>query len=212
MRSAYKLIARWCSSLMAIVLLFMACGDREAMDGDLSGMITENRDSLKRSQLPTEVKFSNLPTDLSAMDFFGAIGGLYFIPKAHGGFVLKDYFQPTAEIPVYAMSDGVIYNIRYGTDIYPERNVDSQLVGQEYEDYALHIYLTPTAEMHYGHVGRLSPEILDQVELIKGSAENATCIAISAGQILGYIGIHPGFDVGFSETRNLPFFCQPRKI
>ncbi len=188
----------------------MACGDKDAVE-DLSSTLMVNVDSLKRSQLPKNVLFSHLPTDISAMDFFGAIGGIYFIPKAHGGFVLRDYFQATAEIPVYAMSEGIIYNIRYGTDIYPERNVDPQLVGQEYKDYALHIYLTPTAEMHYGHIGRLAPEIADQAELIKGSTENATCITVSAGQVLGYIGIHPGFDVGYSESRDLPYFANPTR-
>ena len=164
-----------------------------------------NPDPRAGLNLPDAVQFTHLPTDLSRMAEFAAIGQMYLLPKAHGGFTL-DYQQwnNKADIPVYAMSDGVIYNIRYGTKPYGD--------GTEYEDYALHIYLTPTAEMHFGHVGKLAPEILDQADnLIKGSTENPVSIQVQAGQIIGYIGIHSGFDIGYSDFSSLPYFAKPSR-
>ena len=154
--------------------------------------------------------FEYLPTELDKMSEFAAIGQIYdWLPKAHGGFGLKKPYS-SPDIPVYAMADGVIYNIRYGTDIYGDFRVPDSLKGKYYDDFALHIYLSKTAEMHYGHLSRLAPEILMEADnLVKNTTENDVAINIKAGQIIAYIGIHPGFDIGFNDEKNLPYFANP---
>ena len=160
--------------------------------------------------LPNDVSFTHLPTDLNRMHSFGPIGAVFVIPKGHGGFGPKDYYLAKLDIPVYAMADGIIYNIRYGTQPYEDFVAVDSLVGTEYEDFALHIYLTKTAEMHYGHVSALAPEIWELAgNLVKGSIENRVSISIKAGQIVGYIGVHPGFDVGLSDTKKEHWFANP---
>ncbi len=181
---------RWMIFLLS--LLFLACHKDPGND-------------LENLDLPDNVAFTYLPTDLSKMAAFGAIGQITGIPKAHGGFTLKPYQGPVvADIPVYAMSDGVIYNIRF-EDVGPK--------GQEYDDYALEIALTKTAKMHYGHLSRLAPEILEAAgEIKKGrGVENRVTITIIAGQIIAYIGYHPGFDIGLNDTEKQAYFANPER-
>ena len=125
--------------VFSVVTVFVCCG--------------KNPVSVEDLDLPDDVVFTYLPTDLSKMAEFGAIGQIIGIPKAHGGFTLKTYYSTTPDIPVYAMSDGVIYNIRYESQIF-EGFAPEELQGQEYDDFALEMALTETAKMHYGHLSK----------------------------------------------------------
>ncbi|TDI94585.1 MAG: hypothetical protein E2O76_15235 [Caldithrix sp.] len=183
---------------LSLATLFVCCGKSPVSS------LLEDLD------LPDDAAFTYLPTDLNRMDEFVAIGQIYDLPKAHGGFGVKDFYSTTPDIPVYAMSDGVIYNIRYGTRTFQAPWAPSNLEGQEYEDYAIHIYLTKTAGMHYGHLSKLAPQILQQAgTLTKGSTENRVVIHFKAGEILAYIGTHPGFDVGYYDVKNEHYFANP---
>lgn len=164
-----------------------------------------------QEDLPDVVTFNYLPTDLSKMFEFGAIGQIYNIPKAHGGFTLKDFYSTSPDIPVYAMSDGVIYNIRYSTRIFEEPWASQYgvVAGEEYEDYALFIYLSKTAGMHYGHLSQLAPEIQQQAGQLEISEVNEVEIHFSAGDVLAYIGTHPGFDIGLYDTTRVHYFANP---
>ena len=179
-----------------VVTIFICCG--------------KNSVSVEDLDLPDDVVFTYLPTDLSKMAEFGAIGQITGIPKAHGGFTLKTYYSTTPDIPVHAMSDGVIYNIRYESQIF-EGFAPEELQGQEYDDFALEIALTETAKMHYGHLSKLSPEILQEAGTItKGrGVENRVIIHYKAGQIIAYIGTHPGFDIGLNDLKKAPYFANP---
>lgn len=153
-------------------------------------------------KLPANVEFTFLPTDLSRMLEFGPIGVIHVIPKDHGGFRLKE-FSEDAYIPVYAMSDGIIHNIGKDT-----RTTDS---GYEYDDYSLHIAVSKTAEMWYGHVSRLADEILAAAPNLNAGygLSNKVNIEIKAGQIIGYIGPHPGFDIGMFDLAKEVYFANP---
>lgn len=160
--------------------------------------------------LPDDVTFTHLPTELDKMKEFAAVGQILFIPKAHCGFGVKDFNFSEPDIPVYAMADGVIHNIRYETKIQEFFKAPDSLIGTEYDDLTLHIYLSKTEEMHYGHLGKLAPEILEQApNLVKGSTENRVSIPIKMGQIVAYIGVHPGFDIGYIDTKSEPYFANP---
>ncbi len=185
--------------LFALLLgTVLACGDKNPL-------------SQAREDLPDDVTFAYLPTDLSRMAEFGAIGGIFNIPKAHGGFTLKNFYSTTPDIPVYAMADGVIYNIRYSTRMFlePWASFYGVVAGEEYEDYALFIHLTKTAGMHYGHLSKLAPEILQAAGELELSEVNNVEIRFKAGDILAYIGTHPGFDVGLYDTKKEPYFANP---
>lgn len=172
----------------------------------------EEDDILKKLDLPDNVSFTHLPTDLNLMGTFGAIGQVYGIPKGHGGFTLKTITFTDPSIPVYAMSDGVIYNIRWESLTFPvAAYVPVDLQGEEYDDYALEIALSKTAKMHYGHLSKLAPTILNQAGTIKKGrgVENRVEIPFKAGEIIAYIGVHPGFDIGFNDTKKEHYFANP---
>jgi len=181
-----------------IVFLFVSCVKDDMED------IIQNLD------LPDDVTFTYLPTDLSKMGTFAAIGQIQGIPKAHGGFTLKSISYSTADIPVYAMSDGVIVNIRWESIAYGN-DAPEEFRGTEYDDYALDIALTKTAKMHYGHLQKLAPEILQEAGELKfgRGVPNHVEIHYKAGQILAYIGIHPGFDIGLNDAKKEHYFANP---
>ena len=139
--------------LLIPVFLFFACNKNE--EGDI----------LANLDLPDDVSFTYLPTDLTKMQTFDAIGQIQGIPKAHGGFGLKTISYTSSDIPVYAMSDGIIYNIRFESKTF-ESWAPPEYAGKEYDDFALEIALTKTAKMHYGHLQRLAPEILQEQRCI----------------------------------------------
>ena len=163
--------------------------------------------------LPDEVTFTHLPTDLSKMESYGAIGQMRVIPKSHGGFIQSQIFFDNPDIPVYAMSDGIIYNIRYeGLGTYNPLT-SPNIIGQNYPDYALEIHLTKTAKMHYGHVSELAPDILEaagELQFGRGT-QNHVNISIKAGQVIAYIGRHGGFDIGLTDTKRQAYFANPSR-
>jgi len=172
----------------------------------------ESQDILKKLNLPEDVTFTHLPTDLKAMGTFAAIGQVTGIPKGHGGFTLKTITVYNPSIPVYAMSDGIIYNVRWESQTFPTAGwVPVELQGTEYDDYALEIALSKTAKMHYGHLSKLSPRILSAAgSLQKGrGVENRVEISFKAGEIIAYIGVHPGFDIGLNDTKYEHYFANP---
>ncbi len=148
------------------------------------------------------------------METFGAIGQIRVIPKSHGGFGLADYSFENPDIPVYAMSDGIIYNIRYEEVISNnDPDLPSEFRNQEYDDYALEIYLTKTALMHYGHLSKLAPEIVEAAGTLQfgRGVANSVNIPIEAGLIIAYIGRHPGFDIGLEDTKRQASFANPSR-
>lgn len=119
-----------------------------------------------------------------------------------------DFTDPS--IPVYAMSDGIIYNIRWEAQTFPAAPwIPAELHGQEYDDYALEIALSRTAKMHYGHLAKLAPLIMSRAGTLKKATENRVEILFKAGDIIAYIGVHPGFDIGLNDTRHEHFFSNP---
>lgn len=157
--------------------------------------------------LPENVEFNYLPTDLASMLEFGPIGQIRVVPKAHGGFRLKTFSQE-ANIPVYAMSDGIIYQIGKNKLTAPPGFAPDELIGWEYDDYFVRIAISKSASMWYGHVSRLADEILDQSPALQTGYGMGTevKIEIKAGDIIGYIGPHPGFDIGlFDFAKPLQF-------
>ena len=186
--------------VLLVILLFFGCEDDKNVV-----------DPRQHIDLPDNFSFNLLPTDLSRMSEFAAIGQVFVFPKAHGGFTVKNYYSDP-DIPVYAMSDGVIHNIRYGTRTYEGPRAPDALRGQEYDDFTLNIYLSKTAVMHYGHLSRLAPEIFEEgVNLVKYNEENRVSINIKEGQIVAYIGVHPGFDIGFSDEKITQYFANPER-
>ena len=163
--------------------------------------------------LPEEITFNNLPTDLSKTDSFAAIGQLQGLPKSHGGFTMKEYYLLEPDIPVYAMSDGIIYNIRYEQVTSNHPGLPPELQGKYYDDYTLEIQLTKTAKMHFGHLSELAPEILEAAGNISfgRGVENRVNIPIEEGQIIAYIGRHPGFDIGLTDTKRQAYFANPER-
>jgi len=163
--------------------------------------------------LPDDVTFTQLPADLSPSDEFAAIGQLTGIPKSHGGFRLANHYMLNPDIPVYAMSDGIIYNIRYEGVSSDHPNIPPELKGKEYDDYSLEIYLTKTAKMHYGHLSELAPKILEAAGTINygRGVENRVKIPIKEGQILAYVGRHPGFDIGLTDLKRQAYFANPSR-
>lgn len=170
-----------------------------------------NKEEKWNKNLPDEVQFTHLPTELDQMLEFGAIGQIQVIPKVHGGFLLKNPYAAIPGIPVYAMSEGVIYNIRKEQKAVNEPGAPLDLQGKIYDDYALDIALTKHSRMYYGHVTQLSATVLQEAGVINGGrgVENRVSIPVSAGQILGYIGIHPGFDIGMWDLNKEGFFSNP---
>jgi hypothetical protein len=160
--------------------------------------------------LPDEVEFTHLPTDLSQMLEFGPMGQIRVIPKMHGGFRLKQPFTFPATIPVYAMGDGYIINIKKESRTVPGHG-PLHLVGREYDDFGLDMVYTKDAGGYYGHVSALHEKILEQAGEIRHGrgARNEVKIKISAGQILGYIGPHEGFDIGMYDYSRENYFANP---
>lgn len=159
--------------------------------------------------LPEQVHFSHLPTEVSQMEGFGPMGGLHGIPKMHGGLGLKNYYIfPTTWIPVYAMGEGYIHNIEKDFRSVPNH---WPLAGTEYDDFSLNIVYSKYAGGYYGHVSALSDEILEQAGEIKGGrgVQNSVRIKITPGQVLGYIGPHPGFDIGMYDFEREQYFANP---
>ncbi len=162
------------------------------------------------ASLPANVDFTFLPTDLTKLLEFGPIGSIRGIPKAHGGFRLKTFSQE-ASIPVYAMSDGIIYNIEKDTRKAGTGFAPDDMAGYEYDDFTLNIAVSRTADMWYGHVSKLSDEILAAAPNLNSGygVRNQVKIEIKAGQVIGYIGPHPGFDIGMHDFAKELYFANP---
>jgi len=175
----------------------------------LSSCSEEEEENLN-ANLPENVEFTYLPTDLNKMMVFGPIGTIRVIPKAHGGFRLKT-FSKEATIPVYAMCDGIIHNIGKDTRTSSPGFAPDELVGYEYDDYTLNVAISRTADMWYGHVTKLADEILAAANDLNSGygAENRVKIEIKAGQVIGYIGPHPGFDIGMFDFAKKLSFANP---
>ncbi|MCC5942353.1 MAG: hypothetical protein JJU37_12510 [Balneolaceae bacterium] len=187
-------------------LSFFACKDNPALYEDEKRTIHD-----EFPDLPDQVQFTHLPTDLSQMAGFGPMGSLQGIPKMHGGFGLINYYTfPPNMIPVYAMGEGYIYNIekdfRTVTDHWPP-----DVAGTDYDDFSLNIVYSKYAGGYYGHVSALSDEILEQAgEIKKGrGVHNRVRIKITPGQVLGYIGPHPGFDIGMYDYEREHYYANP---
>ena len=162
--------------------------------------------------LPANVEFTYLPTDLSKMLVFGPIGTIRVVPKAHGGFRLKTFSQE-ATIPVYAMSDGIIYNIGKDTRTAGPGFAPVDKEGFVYDDFSLNIAVSRTADMWYGHVSRLSDDILAAAPNLSAGygSENRVKIEVKAGQVIGFIGPHPGFDIGMFDIAKELSFANPSR-
>ncbi len=165
-----------------------------------------------KSSLPSSVVFTVLPTDLSEMLEFGPIGVIRVVPKAHGGFRLKT-FRQEANIPVYAMADGIIFNILKDTRKAGDGFAPPEFNGYEYDDFHLDIAVSQTANIWHGHISRLSDFVLNAAPALKSGrgVENKVSIKVSAGQILGYIGPHPGFDIGMVDYSKEVFLINPSR-
>ncbi|HNR08732.1 MAG TPA: hypothetical protein PKM27_15540 [Saprospiraceae bacterium] len=109
------------------------------------------------------------------------------------------------------MSEGVIYNIRKEERTVIEQDAPADIRGKTFEDYALDIALTGRSRMYYGHVSKLSNGVLEAAGAIQAGrgVENKVSIPVSAGQVLGYIGIQPGFDIGMWDLDREGFFSNP---
>lgn len=190
------MITKWIPLLLLVLL--WSCGDKEPVD---------------ELDLPDDVTFTHLPTDLLGMQEFGAIGQIRVIPKVHGGFLILNPYALTSEIPVYAMSDGVIYNIRKESRTVIDDHAPDEVKGTTYDDFMLEIALTKNARMYYGHVTALSTQILEEAGTLQSGrgVENRVTIHISAGQVLGYIGTHPGFDIGMWDLEQEHYFANPER-
>jgi hypothetical protein len=171
-----------------------------------------NKEEDINAGLPENLIFSHLPTQLSEMLEFGPIGSIRVIPKAHGGFMLKTFMQE-ANIPVYAMSDGIIYNILKDTRTAGPGFAPPEYQGYEYDDFTFNIAVSRTANMWYGHVSRLADEIIMAAPGLNAGrgVENRVRIEITAGQIIGYIGPHPGFDIGMYDLSKELDFANPSR-
>jgi hypothetical protein len=160
--------------------------------------------------LPDQVQFTHLPTDLSQMAGFGPMGLVFGIPKMHGGFGLLNRFTIPSTVPVYAMGEGYIYNIEKDFRTVPDYWTPD-IAGTDYDDFSLNIVYSKHAGGYYGHVTALSDEILEQAgEIMEGrGVRNEVRIKISPGQVLGYIGTHPGIDIGMYDYERERYFANP---
>ncbi len=169
----------------------------------------KNEDPLAGLDLPDNVAFTHLPIEFSGIQLMEPIGGIRTIPNDHGGFILRNPFVFPATIPIYAMSDGFITNIRKGQQLFPSHDmVSPEIRGKPYDDFALHILVTKTAEIIYGHIPVLSDLVLSQAGTINRSTENRVKIEIKEGDILGYAGPHPAFDIGMYDSMNKNHFAN----
>jgi hypothetical protein len=161
--------------------------------------------------LPDEFELTHLPTDLSQMHSFGPMGQIRVIPKMHGGFYLLNPYSFPATVPVYAMGDGYIINIIQEFRTVVDHHAPEELQGIDYDDFTLDIVYSKHAGGYYGHVSALSDEILEQAgEIRKGrGVRNQVKIKITAGQVLGYVGPHPGLDIGMYDHEREHYFANP---
>jgi len=180
---------------LIFVLIIFSC---EKEEEDVNAGLTDN------------LQFTYLPTDLDAMWQFGPIGALQGLPKAHGGFRLKA-FRETADIPVYAMADGIIYNIIKDQRTAESGYAPAEYDGFTYDDHRLEIAVSRTSNIWYGHVTRLADDILAAVPDLKAGrdVENRVRIEIAAGQVIGFLGPHQGFDIGMYDFKKENFFINP---
>ncbi|MGY6741305.1 MAG: hypothetical protein ACXIUQ_01115 [Cecembia sp.] len=162
------------------------------------------------SDLPDKAVFTHLPTDLNEMEVMDAMGQIHGIPKMHGGFRLLNPYTFPAQIPVYAMGDGYIYNIEKEFRTVVDRNAPAELLGRDYDDFSLNMVYSKHAGGYYGHVTALSEEILEQAGEIKEGrgVHNWVSIKITAGQVIGYVGPHPGLDIGMYDYEREHYFAN----
>ena len=162
--------------------------------------------------LPSTVTFTHLPMEFSEVDHFDPIGGIRSIPNDHGGLGLVNPYTLPASVPIYAMSDGVITNIRKDLRIIDNHAfVPAAVRGKDYDDFALRISVSKTAHLIYGHISALSDQLLNQAGTIRVSGENRVNIEVKSGDVLGFVGPHPAFDVGMYDEDNDNYFVNPAR-
>jgi len=136
------------------------------------------------------VTFTVSPIELDAIDWIEPLGRMnapsgHVIPTEHGGFVLKN---PSIKYQLRAPADGIIFEIIHRT---------------KYDEYQLRLAHSNTFVSIFDHVSGLSDLVkqgLQEGEKISETPDEVDYrvkILVKAGEILGTVGGHADYVVGF---------------
>lgn len=82
------------------------------------------------------------------------------LPKEHGGFVLAAPYVFPANVPVFAVADGVIILASNGTRTVPSiPDAPESLWGRAYDDHLLVLKVSTTLTVNYAHITTFHPTL-----------------------------------------------------
>ncbi len=154
------------------------------------------------------VTFTHLPIDPANVRSFVPMGAANVQPKDHGGFPLRHAYRFPAATPVYAVRDGVIFEVRHGTREVPQiEDAPQNLWGRTYEDWALRLKVSKAVTVNYAHVTELHPDVLARIGNIPRNEEpREVGVEVKGGQIIGYVDPHGAMDFSVTDrTLRLSF-------
>jgi hypothetical protein len=149
---------------------------------------------------PGKVFFSHPPIDLGGVASFVAMGEPNVFPRDHGGFPLLVPHTLPANIPVFAVADGVVVLTSNGVRAIPDVEwVPESLRGQEYDDHLIQLKVSETIIVNYAHVTDFHPSFAEKVgDLPRTESGIEVFVPVEAGDTLAFVGPHPAMD--FSVT------------
>jgi hypothetical protein len=152
-------------------LAFLAALASCSGDGDVTGVDPDDDYPYPVGK----VFFSHPPIGLEGVFYFESMGAL-FTPyqEDHGGFFhVEQFADGETTIPVLAPADGQVVVLRTHEGIGAENQ------------YAIHLRVSTTTWLLWGHVGRLSDRLASEAPPL-GSSRNVR-IPVTAGEVIGYV-------------------------
>jgi hypothetical protein len=155
------------------------------------------------------------PIDLNGIKYFFPMGGLNVQPKDHGGFVLKNPHVFPANIPVFAVADGVVIRISYGKrEIPPIEDAPKSSWYKTYDDHLIQLKVSETMIINYAHVTDFHPDFAAKLPDQKIDKEGRDMeveveVEVHEGDILGYVRPHGAMDFSISDLELQLNFLNP---
>lgn len=160
-----------------------------------------------------KVYFTHAPIDLSGVKWFISMGEPNVLPKDHGGFVLKAPYVFPADVPVFAVADGVIILASYGTRTVPSiPDAPESLWGRTYDDHLLVLKVSTNLTVNYAHITTFHRTFMEKLgKLPKDEVGHKVAIVVHGGDTLGFLGPHGAMDFSVTDRSLKLNFLNPAR-
>ncbi len=160
-----------------------------------------------------KVYFTQSPIGLSGVKWFIGMGEPNVLPKEHGGFILAAPYVFPANVPVFAVADGVIILASNGTRAVPSiPDAPESLWGRTYDDHLLVLKVSTTITVNYAHITTFHPTLAEKLgNLPKDEVGHKVAVAVHGGDTIGFVGPHGAMDFSLTDRSLKLNFLNPSR-